>query len=201
MFIWPFRTKSASQYRRIDQGWDLQGQGPGEEECLAIYIGTVHYAHDPGSNGAHFGDPYPVLWLPQPIDGVRAIYYGHTHPTVPEGTPVNQGDVIARTSTPGGGGVSAPHWLEIGPWNVGPTGNGQWMHDHLINAPVFEGDDFMSALNDAEQRELLENTRWIRATLANDDGALKDIQSRIGNIVQPDVEKLVHDEPVEPKNA
>lgn len=73
----------------------------------------------------------------------KAIYYGHTHPTVPEQTVVKKGDVIAKTSSPGGGG--APNrWLEIGAWINGPTGNGQWMHDQLIVAPIFgagnEGD-------------------------------------------------------------
>ena len=34
--VWPFRTKDPAQYRRIDQGWDLQGLGPGEEDVLQL---------------------------------------------------------------------------------------------------------------------------------------------------------------------
>ena len=147
-FIWPFTTKSPAQYQRIDQGWDLQGLGPGEEQVLAIASGTVTYAHDPGTGGAHFGDPYPILHLDAPVDGIPIIYYGHTHPTVPEGTHVNQGDQLATTSSPGGGGAPN-HWLEIGPWINGPTGNGQWMHDQLISAPIFQEDDVTQADIDA----------------------------------------------------
>ncbi len=135
-FIWPFRTKDSRQYQRIDQGWDLQGLGPGEEDCLAVASGTVTFAHDPGGGGAHFGDPYPVLTLDTPVNGVPSVYYGHTFPAVLQGSHVNQGDVIARTGSPGGGGAP-DHWLEIGAWSGGPTGNGQWMYDHLINATVW----------------------------------------------------------------
>ncbi len=134
-FVWPFRTKDPSQYRRIDQGWDLQGAGPGEEDVLAVASGVVTYAHDPGTDGAHFGDPYPILHLNQPVNGIPIIYYGHTFPTLSENTQVGQGDRIATTGSPGGGGAP-DHWLEIGPWVNGPTGNGQWMYDQLINAPL-----------------------------------------------------------------
>lgn len=144
---WPFTTKvgdgtegaqndPATQWRRIDQGQDLQGLGPGEEACLAITSGTVSYAHDPAdpnNPGAHFGDPYPVLHA----DGGGAFYYGHTHPTVAERTHVTQGQQMAVTSSPGGG-LTPDHWLELGIWGPnGPTGDGQSMHALLLNAPVF----------------------------------------------------------------
>lgn len=67
------------------------------------------------------------------------------------------------------------------------------------NAPG--GDRFMPALTDAEQKELLENTRFIRAVIANDDGAIRDIQSRVGNVIVPDLDELkAHEQPIQPKN-
>ncbi len=147
--IWPFRNKvgtaeggigdPTTQWRRIDQGQDLQGLGPGEEDVLALAAGTVTYAHDPADPhqpGAHFGDPYPILHFNSPVDGNPACYYGHTFPATSENVHVNQGDVIAHTGSPGGG-LAPNHWLELGWWNYGPTNDGQSMHDHLVGAPVW----------------------------------------------------------------
>jgi hypothetical protein len=135
--IWPFRTKLDAQWRRIDQGQDLQGAGPAEEDVLAIAAGTISYAHDPGGGGAHFGDPYPVLTFTAPVAGNPACYYGHTFPAVAAGTQVHQGDVIAHTGSPGGGGAPE-HWLELGWWNGGPTGDGASMHAAMLAAPIHQ---------------------------------------------------------------
>lgn len=127
---WPFPTRDAGQYRRIDQGWDLQ-TAPGTP-VLAVAAGVVSYAHDPGTNGGHFGDPYPILTLDQADPNGPVVYYGHVYPDVADGTRVTQGQRIAHTGAPGGGG--APDgWLEIGWWRNGPTGDGVAMHDALIN--------------------------------------------------------------------
>lgn len=134
--IWPFPTKDANQYRRVDQGWDLQ-VAPGTP-ILAVAAGTLSFANDP--NG--FGNHYPVLTLDVAIDGNPAIYYGHNTSGLLAGTHVNQGDVIAHAlQQPGGNAHDLPGWLEIGWWNGGPTGDGQSMHDHLINAPCYQEDD------------------------------------------------------------
>jgi hypothetical protein len=132
--IWPYPTRDPSMFRRIDQGWDLQV--PVGTPIFAVADGTISYAHDP----AGFGDPYPVLTL-DVADVSVAVYYGHNHPEVGEGAHVHQGDVIAHAlAVPGGNASSLPGWLEIGWWNGGPTGNGQAMHDVLINAPIWEED-------------------------------------------------------------
>lgn len=135
---WPFSTKDSAQFRRIDQGWDLQA-GVGTA-IVAVADGIIEYAHDiqwDGSN-ASFGNPYPVLHLNVPDSHGLAIYYGHAYPETGDGVNVKQGDVIGH-SQPHSGGSAYPYsgWLEIGWWNSGPTGNGQAMYDSLINAPVF----------------------------------------------------------------
>lgn len=172
--VWPFPTRDdgpnpggdgSGQWRRVDEGQDLQGTGSGEEDVLAVAAGLVVYAHDPGDPahpGAHFGDPYPVLVLDVPIGGNPAIYYGHTHPVVVEGTHVAEGTVIARTSSPGGGGAP-PHWLEIGWWHDGPTGDGAAMHDALITAQLWE--DHMSQ---ADVDAINAHTDAVKAQLDSD---------------------------------
>src|SRR5579871_542876 len=132
--IWPYPTKEASMWRRIDQGQDLQvAVGT---PIYAIASGTISVAHDP--NG--FGDPYPILTFDSPQDGNPACYYGHNHPEVPVGAHVTQGQTICHAlQVPGGNASGDPGWLELGWWNNGPTGNGQSMHDALVAAPVFGG--------------------------------------------------------------
>lgn len=139
--IWPFRTKSDSQYRRIDEGWDLQTDIG--DDVLAVLPGLLHYAHDPGTDGGHFGASYPWVSLDEPYGPHIGYYLGHTYPVLREGTRVAQGDVVSHTGNPGNGGAP-PGWLEIGWWRNGPEGKGgQWtpegqdMHDQLILAPVF----------------------------------------------------------------
>lgn len=140
--VWPFRARvdgpqpgadGSGQWRRIDDGQDMTGLGPGEEDVLAIASGTVTYGHDPGYGGEHFGDPYPILTFDSPTNAMTAVYYGHAHPTVREGSHVDQGDMLATTTTPGGGGTP-PHWLELGEWDNAPTGNGLKMHDALLSS-------------------------------------------------------------------
>ncbi len=173
--IWPFRTKvgtatgsvddPTTQWRRIDQGQDAQGLGPTEEDVLAIASGTVTYAHDPAdpaNPGAHFGDPYPVLHFDSPVGGYPACYYGHTHPTVPEGVHVSQGDKVATTTSPGGG-LAPNHWLELGFWVNGPAcgGDGGWtqcgqtMHDLLVGAPVWNPPHPLPPIGPPTTKELL----------------------------------------------
>lgn len=117
-----------SQGRRTDQGWDLQAAP--NTPVVAAASGTIHYAHDP--NG--FGQNYPVLYLDSPYQGNTAIYYGHVGPSVPDGTHVNAGQVIATTlQQPGGNASGNPGWLEIGFWGQnGPTGDGGAMEAALM---------------------------------------------------------------------
>lgn len=132
--IWPFAIRDESQWRRVDQGQDLQAAVG--TPVLAVLDGQIHYAHDPRG----FGDPYPVL-----IAAPYSFYYGHQHPEVAEGHNVRQGDVIAHAAeVPGGNASNLPGWLEIGLWSSGPTGDGQAMHNLLINAPQ-EDDLFTDA--------------------------------------------------------
>ncbi len=184
MFIWPFRTKDQAQFKRIDQGWDLQGLGPGEEDVLAIADGHVVYEHDPGTNGGHFGDPYVMQSLDQSVAlagrSYSACYYGHARPVVPAGFYAIQGTRIAITTSPGGGGAP-DHWLEIGFWGPhGPVGvgtgwtqAGQDMHDLLESAPVFEEDDMYSEQDRTRDNQVHD--------------AISDVQSRVGNVVEPKV--------------
>lgn len=132
-YIWPFATKSAKQYKQVDQGWDLQDTTVGD--VYAIAAGTVAYFHD----SAGFGKDYAVVTLDTPDANGPAIYYGHCVPIAEEGSHVNQGSTVSTTIRGPQGNASQPGWLEIGWWSGGPTGNGQAMHDTLINAPTKSG--------------------------------------------------------------
>ena len=111
--VWPFATKSESQYNRVDQGWDLQST-PGAA-VYAIAPGTIHvFAPNPGG----FGNDYPTEELDASIGGPTSwVYYGHVHvlPSVVS-KHVNAGDQIALTNTVDGqnGSAAPPGWLEIG---------------------------------------------------------------------------------------
>lgn len=165
MIIWPFAVRSdgpnpgqewSGQWRRIDQGQDLQADAEapsmpnGVMPVLAQGAGIVRWWHDP--NG--FGQNYPVLYLDTPIDDspnapIQIIYYGHVYPTVADNIHVAQGDEIAHTlADPGGGAAGLAHWLENGIWDpandgplahgtAGATVPGQHMHDLLLHAPVW----------------------------------------------------------------
>ena len=63
---WPFPTRNPSQYRRVDQGWDLQYGGTTAVPVLAVVPGTLRNAGpDPGG----FGPGYPLLMLDTPVFG------------------------------------------------------------------------------------------------------------------------------------
>ena len=131
--VWPFPTRNATQYQRVDQGWDLQGpMGP----VVAAASGTVQYAHDPSG----FGTTYPVLILDTPSPYGIGIYYGHVVPTVAAGTRVSAGQPIATTANGPQGNATSPGWLEIGWWGPnGPTGNGTAMHQALSSGQMVTG--------------------------------------------------------------
>jgi hypothetical protein len=140
---WPFRTKSPSQYRRIDEGWDLQNNQVAE--VLAMAPGTISQARP---NPGGFGPNYPLETLDTPVLGYKMFYYGHVH-IVPGivGKHVNTGDVIAHTEPSGNISAGLPNWLEVGFWDpsVGPasklhgrggesaTPEGQQMKDWLLS--------------------------------------------------------------------
>lgn len=147
--IWPFATKSSSQYNRIDQGWDIQDKAGAN--IYAIAPGTINtYAVNPGA----FGNDYPVEHLDNAL-GTSAgysmdwVYYGHVHVIASlKGKHVSAGQLIAHANTYDGqnGSAAPPGWLEIGfakpgtdaPVQVGgetaATPAGHKMHDLLINA-------------------------------------------------------------------
>lgn len=140
--IWPFPGGvDWSQFRRDDEGVDLQYPGTTPVSILAIVPGTLTTA-GPDPNG--FGMAYPLLNLDSPAMGFTAIYYGHTFPDWSVvGKHVNQGDVIGQTggASSGGNAAGLSNWLEIGFW-VPTLGNGVNMHAFLngatgspVNAP------------------------------------------------------------------
>lgn len=132
--VWPFANKNPSQYRRVDQGWDLQYPGNTPTSIFAVESGTLRTA-GPDPNG--FGVSYPLLQLDHPVDGARYIYYGHTMPDMSKvGQHVARGASIGHTggAHSGGNAYSDPNWLEIGFWNNGPTGNGAAMKRFLLGA-------------------------------------------------------------------
>lgn len=132
--IWPFPGGvDWSQFRRDDEGVDLQYPGTTPVSILAIVSGTLTTA-GPDPNG--FGMAYPLLNLDTPAMGFTAIYYGHTFPDWSVvGKHVSQGDVIGQTggATSGGNAAGLSNWLEIGFW-VPTLGNGVNMHAFLQGA-------------------------------------------------------------------
>jgi hypothetical protein len=159
-FVWPFTTKSASQYQRIDQGWDIQ-TSPGAP-VVAIASGTLYEAN---SNPGGFGDDYPFEVLDTPVSGpsgrtYNTVYYGHVHASSAFGGPglfghhVTAGEKIAVTNSPDcssndaacNGSLAPAGWLEIGfaqpgtgaPYDGGDTATigGSDMHADLLDAPV-----------------------------------------------------------------
>ncbi len=150
---WPFVEKSPSQYRRVDQGWDLQENkitdpAAGKTWIYAIAPGTVHHITDacPSCNGGDFGPWYPYVDLDKPFtfkgEYHISYYYGHTHMIdALERKHVNTGDKVAWVdqNAVGNGG---PYWMEAG-WSIHnspeaplhlccPTVQGQNMKDWLL---------------------------------------------------------------------
>jgi hypothetical protein len=122
---WPFPTKDPSQYRRVDQGWDLQYGGQHSVPVYAVLSGRLRNA---GPDPAGFGPGYPLLILDAPLFGYPAIYYGHTFTDMSKvGRRVAKGETIGRTGYPhsGGNAYPDPNWLEIGFWDNGPAAGGQ----------------------------------------------------------------------------
>lgn len=174
---WPSTVKNANQYRRIDQGWDLQFDVG--LPLLAVEGGIIGYGH----NAPGFGDPYPIIHLDRPIAGFSAIYYGHNHPDVVEGTRVAQGHPIAHTlAHPGGNASGDPGWLEIGFYppqpGTGWTQAGQTMHDLLIDAPVWgqtEDGEAMAFSPEALTQLDQNNSKWTY----EDQGFLKQAMAEM----------------------
>jgi len=130
---WPFPTRDSNQYRRIDQGWDLQDMSPHAVTVVAAEPGTLSAA---GPDPTGFGETYPLLTLDTPVLGNTAIYYGHTFIDITkEGKHVDRGEVIASTGYPHSNGNAYPYanWLEIGWWINGPTGDGASMQSWLTS--------------------------------------------------------------------
>ena len=139
--VWPFATKDPSQYRRVDQGWDLQTTAAGL--IYAVAPGVVEqYNPNPGG----FGDDYPTENLDTSIGGpTNNVYYGHVH-VLPglDGKHVKAGEAIAVSNTTDvqNGSNAYPGWLEIGfaqpgtdaPVNsgIGPTAAGESMKQILL---------------------------------------------------------------------
>jgi hypothetical protein len=131
---WPFKTKNPSQYRRIDQGWDLEGSSP--QIVYAVTSGKVYKAND---DPAGFGDYYYYEDLDPPGVTVQGrhyttIYYGHTHyadgnshygVSTPNilGQHVSAGGIIGYTYP---GCCWPANWLEIGFGNSLPVGQGAY---------------------------------------------------------------------------
>lgn len=132
--IWPFPGGvDWAQFRRDDEGVDLQYQGTTPVSILAIMPGTLTTA-GPDPNG--FGVAYPLLELDSPVMGFTAIYYGHTFPDWSVvGKHVSQGQTIGQTggASSGGNAAGLSNWLEIGFW-IPTLGNGVNMHTFLDTA-------------------------------------------------------------------
>lgn len=132
--IWPFPGGvDWSQFRRDDEGVDLEYPGTTPVAILAVVPGTLATA-GPDPNG--FGISYPLLNLDEPELGFSAIYYGHTFPDWGKvGKHVSQGEPIGQTGGlhSGGNAYPLPNWLEIGFW-VPTIGNGVNMHRYLDTA-------------------------------------------------------------------
>src|SRR5215472_16195584 len=148
--VWPFPTKSASQYRRVDQGWDLQYAGTSPVPVVAVVAGTLANA---GPDPHGFGPGYPLLQLDTPVFTYPAVYYGHTFTDMSKvGQHVTQGEQIGMTggASSGGNASGLSNWLEIGFWRNGPAAGGasgasqqgQQMKDWLLGSaasPVAPG--------------------------------------------------------------
>lgn len=179
--VWPYPTRNDGQWRRIDQGQDLQV--PVGTPILAVGAGYIEYGH----NLKGFGDPYPIINLDAPVASngrwYHAVYYGHNHPDLPAGARVAQGDVIAHAlATPGGNAWGDPGWLELGFYpqmpGTGWTQAGQDMHDLLKTAPLWgseDGENAMAFSSEAEKQLDANNAKWAY----EDQGFLKQAMAEM----------------------
>lgn len=115
---WPLPARDWSQFRRVDEGVDLQYPGTRPVPVYAVAPGRVVIL-GPDPNG--FGDAYPGLVLDQPAKVAgrtfTEVYYGHTFPDrTMAGRHVSRGGVIGHTGGLHSGGNAYPksNWLEIG---------------------------------------------------------------------------------------
>jgi hypothetical protein len=149
--VWPFATKSDSQYNRVDQGWDIQDKAGAE--VYAIAAGTIH-VFNPDNGG--FGNDYPTEKLDVSIGGPSDwIYYGHVHvlpSVINKHVSSGQQIAVANKTDVENGSDAYPGWLEIGfarPGTDAPvasgggyevaTPEGQKMKDILIKAKPVSG--------------------------------------------------------------
>jgi hypothetical protein len=151
---WPFATKAAAQFHRVDQGWDLQTRAG--QPVRAVAAGVLGVAHDPGG----FGDGYlfEVLDKRPPTAPSDTIYYGHaTLSPLAAGTHVIAGETIARTNTANrqNGSDGPAGWLEIG------------FARHRSGTPVQRGSGATHA--GADMKRILLNARVACATLVRGD--------------------------------
>src|SRR5260370_30130102 len=108
--VWPLPDAAWSQFRRVDEGVDLQYPGTGPVPVSAAAAGRV-VVLGPDPNG--FGDAYPGLVLDHPAKVAgrtfTEVYYGHAFPdpTV-AGQHVSGGDVIGHTGGLHSGGNAYP---------------------------------------------------------------------------------------------
>lgn len=129
--VWPFPTKSKGEYRRVDQGWDLQYPGTTPVPVRAMQSGTLTTSSDPGG----FGESYPILKLDQPIGNHAEVYYGHVFPDQAKvGKHVQRGEEIAHTggASSGGNASGESNWLEVGFFPPGGMGSGGAMKTYLL---------------------------------------------------------------------
>ena len=143
--VWPFATKDASQYNRVDQGWDIQSTAGAA--IYAIAPGAIHVFN---TDSGGFGNDYPTEQLDSSIGGPSSwVYYGHVHvlsSVVGKHVSAGQQIAVANTTDPQNGSAAPPGWLEIGfaipntdapiatGYEGGATPPGQTMHDLLIKA-------------------------------------------------------------------
>lgn len=111
-YVYPFPIKNlAAQFRRLDQGVDLQFPGTNRVPVRALAPGVININTDPGGFGT-----FPVETLRHAIAGYNQVYYGHVIPAVKAGTNVRAGQIIAYTGgrSSGGNAAGISNWLEEG---------------------------------------------------------------------------------------
>ena len=174
--VWPFPTFNKSQFRRTDEGQDLQYPGTNPVPIRAIASGTiVQLGPDPGG----FGTAYPGETLDSPISGFSEIYYGHVFldPGI-VGQHVQAGQVIAHTGGlhSGGDAFSDPNWLELGFWPP------SWSHGPAMHALLTGGNVSTTAATTTAFNPLNPGS-WITSLFAPFGGDIKTITERLGLIL------------------
>jgi murein DD-endopeptidase MepM/ murein hydrolase activator NlpD len=122
--ISPFPASVSLVWGRTDQGVD--GTTTPGAPLLAMGSGTVTIGHDP----AGFGDSYPILQT-----SFGSFYYGHSVPTVADGTSVHIGQPIATAHYGTWGNSTTPGGFEIGSYPPGDMAAGGAIRTWLIGLP------------------------------------------------------------------